>query len=556
MEKYTVKIVTPKEWRRLVESNPRYQHAEDSVGFADPQTRTGYVMNTGVHRLNRYLLNHEFEHLVEEHATDEDEFGVRHKKFFKQILAPIVAPYISPFIQKGFSGEAFKDVGRNLLATGGGFLTGGPVGAIAGTVGQSLRNAANPEGTPLTGRSALGAAGTGAGVGGIGAFAGNALGLPSGATASPLSGLFGGGAKAGQAAPQATQLTRGAAGATGAAQPTQVAFGSSLTSPASRLAGGIGGASQAANPLSKFGLPQTLQFSQPAALSQAPAGLGQAFSQAAQSFQGAGPSLSQFGSTVLPGIPSIPPPQPPAGNLIKQFLDKAKAGLGNFAGQAAGGALGSAAMNAFSGAGQGGYSFPDLAIAGGLVGAGQAAPTPQVPSLSGLPSVQRLQQSANQGYASDIGRVANTRLDEQLNRPYTGVSEGVQSAIRRPYQEERIQEARNLKAYQPGFNLDESSYQQAIAPSLRGEADALALAEQRNRETFESQRRQDIQMALGVDENTFQQLSDLANLDVQQIALQAGIDFEMARQFKETMGSLAGLFATRGLGLNRFQLSF
>ena len=211
-------------------------------------------------------------------------------------------------------------------------------------------------------------------------------------------------------------------------------------------------------------------------------------------------------------------------------------------------------MNAFS-SGGGGYSFPDLAIAGGLVGAGQAVPTPQVPQLSGLPSVQRVQEAANQGYASDIGKIANTRLDEQLNRQYAGLDEGVQSAIRRPYQEERVQEARNLKAYQPGFNLDDPAYQQAIAPSLRGESDALALAEQRNRETFENQRRQDIQLALGVDENTFQQLSDLANLDVQQIALQAGIDFETAQQFKETMGSLAGLFASRGLGLNRFQLA-
>ena len=211
-------------------------------------------------------------------------------------------------------------------------------------------------------------------------------------------------------------------------------------------------------------------------------------------------------------------------------------------------------MNAFSGAGQGGYSFPDLAAAGGLVAAGEARPTPQLTNPASLPSVQRVQQAANQGYASDIGRVANTRLNEQLTAPYAGVSEGVQSAIRRPYQEERVQEARNLKAYQPGFNLDDSAYQQAIAPSLRGEADALALAEQQSRQQFDVGRRQDIQAALGVDENTFNQLSDLANLDVQQIALQAGIDFETAQDFKQVMGSLAGMFATRGLGLNRFQL--
>ena len=549
MEKYTVKIVTPKEWRKLVEGNPRYQHAEDSVGFADPTTRTGYVMNTGVHRLNRYLLNHEFEHLVEEQATDEDEFGVRHKKFFKQILAPLALPIIGGLIGGPFGATLGKVGGAagsalgGILGTGLGAAGGGALGAKAsgGDVGKSALTAGLLGG----GLKALPAIGNALGFGGGQAAQAGGQAAKTGASIT------------GQAPTQAAQGAR--IGGLGAAQPSQVAFGSSLTSPASRLAGGIGGASQAVNPLSKFGLPQTLQFSQPAVLSQAPAGLGQAFSQAAQSFQGAGPSLSQFGSTVLPGIAQAAGGGGggggnPTGGLIQQILSKVRSGAGNVLGQAAGSALGGAALNAFSGAGQGGYSFPDLAIAGGLVGAGQAASTPQVPQLSGLPSVQRLQQSANQGYASDIGRVATTRLDEQLNRPYAGVSEGVQSAIRRPYQEERVQEARNLKAYQPGFNLDESSYQQAIAPSLRGEADALAMAEQRNREQFEGQRRQDIQLALGVDENTFQQLSDLANLDVQQIALQAGIDFEMARQFKETMGSLAGLFATRGLGLNRFQL--
>ena len=132
MEKYTVKIVTPKEWERLIDSNPRYVNAEDSVGFADPQTRTGYVMNTGVHRLNRYLLSHEFDDLVEAHATDEDEFGVRHKKFFKQISGQILGPFIHPFVQKGFTREAVRDVGRTASAGVGGFLTGGPVGAVVG----------------------------------------------------------------------------------------------------------------------------------------------------------------------------------------------------------------------------------------------------------------------------------------------------------------------------------------------------------------------------------------------------------------------------------------
>ena len=526
MEKYTVKIVTPKEWQRVVASNLRYQHAEDSVGFADPQTRTGYVMNTGVHRLNRYLLSHEFEHLVEEHATDADEFGVRHKKFFKQILAPIALPILGGLlggpIGAGFGGAAAGATGATL---------GGIAGAGLGAAGGGALGAKVSGGD--VGKSALTAGLVGGGLKALPAIAG-AFGKGGQAAAGQAAAKTGA-SITGQAAPQAIQGARIGAGAAGAAQPAQqVAFGSSLTSPASRLASGIGGQA-AQSPLAAFNLPSTFDLTNPTSASILRGAMAQ-------------PSLSPILQGAATAAGGGGGGQPTA-SLIQKVLSGAK----NLATQGLGAAAGGAAMNLFTG--QGGIpNYGDLAIAGGLVGAGQAAPTPQVPSLAGLPSVQRLQQATNQGFASDIGRVATTRLNEQLTAPFTGLPGNVSSAIRRPFQEERIQESRNLKAYQPGFNLDEPEYQRAIAPSLRGEADALAVAEQRERERFDVQRRQDVQTALGLDENTFQQLSDLANLDVQEIALQAGIDFEMARDFKQTMGSLAGLFASRGLGLNRFQL--
>lgn len=140
---YTMKILSNKEFDSLPVHITRGSRIDDSLGFADPSTNTAYVRHTAWPELNKYLINHEFDHLVEEMKTDMDENGICHKKkkFFEQVLSPIIMPAI---------GEA--NVGA---------ATGIPlVGTLAGTyqanriAGMSPENAKNA--TFNTGMSGLG----------------------------------------------------------------------------------------------------------------------------------------------------------------------------------------------------------------------------------------------------------------------------------------------------------------------------------------------------------------------------------------------------------------
>src|SRR3990167_4115687 len=79
---YTVKVLSEKEFERLP-----YGRAREALGVADPKTNTAYVRYTAYPELNKYLIDHEFEHLVEEVPTDEID-GVRYK-------IPILGPLIS-----------------------------------------------------------------------------------------------------------------------------------------------------------------------------------------------------------------------------------------------------------------------------------------------------------------------------------------------------------------------------------------------------------------------------------------------------------------------------
>lgn len=78
---YTIKVLNDKDFSKVASSDYRYQNVnEDNDGFADPDTNTAYVRYSVYPELNKYLIEHEFEHLIEEHGTDQDEFGIRHKK--------------------------------------------------------------------------------------------------------------------------------------------------------------------------------------------------------------------------------------------------------------------------------------------------------------------------------------------------------------------------------------------------------------------------------------------------------------------------------------------
>lgn len=76
---FSVRVVSPPEWDRLT----KCPHMDDgTMGYADASRGKAYVRDTHVDSLNRYLVNHEFSHLLESHATDACECGYRHKSLF------------------------------------------------------------------------------------------------------------------------------------------------------------------------------------------------------------------------------------------------------------------------------------------------------------------------------------------------------------------------------------------------------------------------------------------------------------------------------------------
>ena len=55
---YEIKILNDKDFDSLP-----YEEVSVSLGVADPKTNTAYVRNTQNDELNKYLVNHELEHL-------------------------------------------------------------------------------------------------------------------------------------------------------------------------------------------------------------------------------------------------------------------------------------------------------------------------------------------------------------------------------------------------------------------------------------------------------------------------------------------------------------
>ena len=72
---YTIKILASNEFEELP-----YKRVATSLGVADPESNTAYVRFTAIPELNKYLIDHEFEHLIEETPTDEED-GVRYAGF-------------------------------------------------------------------------------------------------------------------------------------------------------------------------------------------------------------------------------------------------------------------------------------------------------------------------------------------------------------------------------------------------------------------------------------------------------------------------------------------
>lgn len=84
---YEIKVLDSEQFDSVAKSDPRYSYVDGSnMGFADREKGVAYVRNSHVHDLNKYLINHELEEMVEDSSEHEDANGIRHKKFFKETV--------------------------------------------------------------------------------------------------------------------------------------------------------------------------------------------------------------------------------------------------------------------------------------------------------------------------------------------------------------------------------------------------------------------------------------------------------------------------------------
>lgn len=571
-----ISLLTAPEWERLVTSTPRYQHGRDSLGFADPQSNRAYIRSTVWPELNRYLIDHEVDHLLEEQATDEDEFGLRHKKVFKDVVRNVAAVSAAPFTagaSLALGSEKLKEPARKILpkelvdaypalyGAAGTVLGGGPLAGFGAGLGRAAKesleqpdpNASlNQRLLSNVPKSALGGFAAGTAVSGATSLLAKAA--PSLASFTKPGGItnLGGPAAAGSgvsrfsAAPQA--------GATAGAPP-----------------GAAGPGKLAGRPLKSFGLPSleeqmainrrlvsgapTGSLSGPLAANATPL----------QPLGGSPQALSATGSAVGTRLAAStqaqnrnPQPPTPSGAPQPTVSPAVLAALqGSRGGTAAGGPsaqpVASPAPSALSQFFPGGLG--NAAIAAGLVGVGESRQSPSVPDFGDIPSIQQLRDTAGQPQ-SEVGKLAQARLSEQLTVPsYGGLSESLKGDMRRTFDRRRNEVASQFKLYRPNADLaTDTAFRQAMQDIDRDEAGSIAQAEQQDRQQFEGNRRTDIASALGVDEQTLNELVNLAQLDVDELTIQLGIDAADAQAFKERFGQLASLFGTKALGLNQFQL--
>lgn len=88
---YELKILNDDDFFETAKSDPRYEYVDETnMGFADRQKNIAYVRHTNHHDLNKYLINHELEELEQDESTHEDPNGIRHKKFFKDLVLPTI----------------------------------------------------------------------------------------------------------------------------------------------------------------------------------------------------------------------------------------------------------------------------------------------------------------------------------------------------------------------------------------------------------------------------------------------------------------------------------
>ena len=457
----SVKILSDTEFDSLP-----YPEAKISLGLADTKSGQAYVRYTANEELNKYLINHELEHLLGE---DRDE------------------------IHHGGNGVYYKGFG-NLFSGLGQMFQG---------AGQSVAGAAD-----TIGRSAQGAG-------------------------KSIMGMFGGGQGAPKPIDVAPKGMAANAGRMGPQYSGQTPISMMPSAPMSSSAGPQVGRQSFQNPPTpnritppsnpNISMPQPMQSPRPQAGSSAQSPMS-SFSLPIPSNAPAGTQTIRS-STGAP-MSSIAPSMPnPSGSGAPAIIPTSRAGTPPSAPVATPSAGGSKdAMSMF------GKNPAQTLMGAGLEGMGQfGIQTPNMPDINELPSVQALRQFN----FNSVGEL-DPALEQAINNDFQRIEDKeTQDMIAR------------YKSLRPGADIEsDSNFKRDLIELQRMQG-------QRREDAMAKYRFQMIQQNLQMSQAELAQMQDMAQMDIQMIMGQMGLDYADAQKFKDTFSRLGDTMITQGLGIGQ-----
>ena len=480
-----IKILTDEEFDKLP-----YPEATYSLGLADTKRGTAYVRYTASDELNKYLIEHELEHLLGE---DRDE------------------------VHHGGDGVYYKGFGNIFSAIGG----------AARGAGRSIIGAGQSIGRGVQGLFGGQQAAQASSMGGFGGPASTAM--------TPKPGL-------------ASTMPKGGYAAQAAANPalriqsspssTSTLFNSGVPQPLSDLV-------RSQNPIVK---PQSTGGSMPQN--------GGALSRSAALNPGAQMPPLMTGPNKTVGNSGPPAPmngfnpnfatdvassvasryQPPMPSVQAPMASPSVPNTRPSP------AEGSAGSNVVATAKPGGK--PNEGIFGKDVKAGQVLTgaalegfgqfgmkTPDMPDISELPSVQALKNYNIRNF-QELDPALQTAINNDFDRIDT---------------QERDRLIAQYKSLRPGADIEsDSSFRRDVMEleRMQGQRRADAMAKYR----FEF-----IQQQLNISSQELEQMQYMAEMDINSIMMQMGLDYGEAQAFKDTFSGIGDRMISDGLGFNNTQ---
>lgn len=160
---------------------------------------------------------------------------------------------------------------------------------------------------------------------------------------------------------------------------------------------------------------------------------------------------------------------------------------------------------------------------------------------------------------SELGSLGREKLMGNLNQGFESSPDAYYEASTRrlneSYDKAEKDYAAQYKGLRPGANVEnDSAYREGINKLRQDRArETSAIAadlDYRREGEYLTRQAQSIQQALGVDEQTMQDYMAIAQMDTERLAMNTGISYGEAQQFKDIFGQLGGAFMQRGLGLD------